>query len=227
MKQTSSKLLAPLGVLAGLVFIGLFFFARFSPKDSAARADSLSSTRIEQADGKYEHVTFAMGCFWHSEEMFSEIKGVITADPGYSGGTEPNPSYEQVSSEATRYAESVEVTFDPKVVSYGKLLQVFFTEHDPTTPNYSVPDRGPQYRSMIFYRNASQKQQAEAYIAKLTEIHSFKAPIVTEVVPFVKFWRAEDYHIHYYRSHPDQSYIANVTRPEIEKFRKDFPDLLQ
>jgi len=159
--------------------------------------------------------------------MFSEIKGVISALPGYSGGTEKDPNYEMVGTGSTRYAESVEVIYDPTVISYGKLLQVFFTEHDPTTPNYQAPDAGPQYRSVIFYHNTVQKKEAEDYIAKLTSIHSFKAPIVTEVAPFVKFYPAEAYHVRYYRNHPDEGYIAGVTRPEVEKFRRDFPELLK
>ncbi|MEP7233872.1 MAG: peptide-methionine (S)-S-oxide reductase MsrA [Ignavibacteriota bacterium] len=174
-----------------------------------------------------EHATFAMGCFWHSEEMFLELKGVKEALPGYSGGSKENPTYEEVGEEQTGHAESVDVTFDPAVITYEQLLTVFFTEHDPTTPNMAYPDRGPQYRSMVFYRNAEQKQQAEAYIAKLTAAHTYDKPIITEVAPFKKFYQAEDYHLRYYRKHPDQSYIAHVTKPEIEKFRKDFAALLQ
>ena len=176
---------------------------------------------------KLERATFAMGCFWHSEEMFLELKGVKEALPGYSGGTKENPTYEEVGSETTGHAESVDILYDPAVITYLQLLEVFFTEHDPTTPNMAYPDEGPQYRSMIFYRNATQKKQAEEYITKLTASKKYAKPVITEVVPFVKFYRAEDYHLRFYRNHPNQSYIAHVTQPEIEKFRKDFPGLLK
>ena len=198
---------------------------------STSRASEIapqSTTDFAPSGAKLEHATFALGCFWHSEEIFLEIKGVVDAQPGYSGGSERDPDYETVSSGTTRFAESVDITYDPSVVSYGKLLQVLFTEHDPTTPNMSYPDQGPQYRSVIFYRNPSQKEQAEKYIATLTEKHTFNAPIVTEVVPFVKFYRAEDYHLRYWQHHKDDGgYITNVTGAEIMKFRKDFPELVK
>ncbi|HZK76710.1 MAG TPA: peptide-methionine (S)-S-oxide reductase MsrA [Candidatus Kapabacteria bacterium] len=177
------------------------------------------------SDSTTQHATFAMGCFWHSEEIFLEIKGVKDAEPGYCGGTEPNPSYELVGSSSTRYAESVDVTFDPAQISYQKLLEVFFAEHDPTTVDRQGPDDGPQYRSAIFYHTAEQKQEAENYIRQIAR--NYTSPIVTELAPFSKFWRAEDYHLRYYRHHPDEPYVASVTRPEVEKFRKDFPQLLK
>jgi len=175
-----------------------------------------------------EKATFSMGCFWHSEEIFSELKGVKEAVPGYAGGTEKNPTYELVSSGTTRYAESVDITYDPSVITYGQLMQVFFTEHDPTTRDYSAPDEGPQYRSVIFYRNDDQKKQAEAYIAQLTASKRYKSPIVTQVTPYTNFYEAEDYHVHYYRLHKnDGGYITSVTGAEIEKFRRDFKPLLK
>jgi peptide-methionine (S)-S-oxide reductase len=183
--------------------------------------------RAQTPSAKTEHATFAMGCFWHSEEMFLETKGVIDALPGYSGGTEKDPSYELVGSGDTRYAESVDITYDPSIISYGKLLQIFFSEHDPTTPNMQYPDIGPQYRSVIFYRNPDQKAQADRYIAQLASAKTFSKPIVTEVVAFDKFYRAEDYHLRYVRNHPNQPYVAGVTKAEIEKFRRDFPDLVK
>ena len=200
---------------------------RSTPKaDSQSAADAEAENRLIAQDTTLQHATFAMGCFWHSEEIFSEIKGVKEALPGYSGGTEPNPSYEQVGTGTTRYAESVEVTFDPKEITYEKLLEVFFAEHDPTTKDYQDPDEGPQYRSAVFYHDAPQKDAIQLYITKLTESHKYRNPIVTEVAPFTKFYKAEDYHIHYYRLHPDQGYIAHVTKPEVEKFRRDYPGLV-
>jgi peptide-methionine (S)-S-oxide reductase len=203
--------------------ITLFFALVFSTFQTPT-ACKAQSPKLER---KLERTTFAMGCFWHSEEIFSEIKGVTQALPGYAGGTEKNPSYEEVSSGTTRYAESVDVTFDPSIVSYGKLLQIFFTEHDPTTPNMAYPDEGSQYRSAIFYHSPAQKEQAEAYVAKMTSLHTFKNPIITQIAPFTTFYEAEGYHIHYYQAHSDQGYISSVTRPEVEKFRRDFPDMLK
>ncbi|HET6401362.1 MAG TPA: peptide-methionine (S)-S-oxide reductase MsrA [Candidatus Kapabacteria bacterium] len=202
------------------IFLPFLLFAiACSSKSDGAKLLKMDS------DSTTQHATFAMGCFWHSEEIFLEIKGVKNALPGYCGGTEPNPSYSLVSTGTTRYAESVDVTFDPSQISYQKLLEVFFKEHDPTTKDRQGPDEGPQYRSVIFYHNAEQKQEAESYIHQIAG--NYSSPIVTELAPFSKFWRAEDYHLRYYRHHPDQPYIASVTKPEVEKFRKDFPELLK
>ncbi len=216
--------------ISNLLFLSgvLLVNAACANHNSSAASDIPANTHPQPAySGKTEKATFALGCFWHSEEMFSELKGVIEAVPGYSGGTAPNPSYEEVCTGSTGHAESVDVTFDPAIISYNQLLQVFFTEHDPTTPNYAAPDEGTQYRSVIFYRNDDQKNMAEKYIANLTASKKYSNPIITQVVPFTKFYQAEDYHLHYYRKHPNQGYIASVTRPEIEKFRADFKDLLK
>ena len=209
-----------LSVLSALAVMGPVIVAcNGSSKPAAAQA----AVAQFDDDSTLQHATFSMGCFWHSEEIFLEIKGVKNALPGYCGGTEPNPSYEEVGSGTTRYAESVDVEYDPTQISYQKLLEVFFAEHDPTTVDRQGPDEGPQYRSAIFYRNAEQQGEAEAYIRQISGRYS--SPIVTQVAPFTKFWRAEAYHLRYYRNHPDQPYIVGVTRPEVEKFRKDFPEL--
>ena len=172
-----------------------------------------------------QHATFAMGCFWHSEEIFLELRGVKNAVPGYCGGTEPNPSYDLVGSGSTRYAESVDVEYDPSQISYRQLLEVFFAEHDPTTIDRQGPDEGPQYRSAIFYHNAEQQREAEEYIKQIAG--HYPSPIATQVAPFSKFWQAEAYHLRYFRNHPYEPYITEVTRPEVEKFRRDFPALLK
>jgi peptide-methionine (S)-S-oxide reductase len=215
-------------ITLNLLLIFSLISAGCTTKQSDAKVEMVKPVAQNLDDKNLEHATFALGCFWHSEEIFLEVKGVKEALPGYSGGTEKSPDYEMVGSGTTGYAESVDVTYDPSVISYGKLLEIFFAEHDPTTPNYAAPDEGPQYRSVIFYRNDDQKKQAEDYIAKLTASHKYSNPIITQVTPFTKFYKAEDYHIRYYRNHPSgQPYIDNVTRPEVEKFRKDFPDLVQ
>jgi peptide-methionine (S)-S-oxide reductase len=215
----------------GNLFFGSVIAASLFLVSMTACATKQSETKptevgeVLEPGKNYEHATFALGCFWHSEEIFLEIKGVKEALPGYCGGTEKDPSYEMVGTGSTGYAESVDVTFDPSVISYGKLLEVFFAEHDPTTPNYAYPDEGHQYRSVIFYRNADQKKQSEDYIAKLTASHKYDKPVITQVTPFTKFYKAEEYHIRYYRNHPSgQPYIDHVTKPEVEKFRKDFPE---
>lgn len=197
-----------------------------SPRQGEAKVEGAKETA--EINKNSEHATFAMGCFWHSEEIFSEIKGVAEALPGYSGGTVKDPSYEEVCSEKTGHAETVDIAYDPSVITYAKLLEVFFAEHDPTTPDMAYPDRGNQYRSVIFYRTPEQKKEADEYIAKLTASKKYTNPIITQVVPFTKFYPAEDYHIAYYRKHlSGQSYIDNVTKPEVEKFRKDFPELVK
>jgi len=211
--------------LTGLI---LFHTACANSSTSKISSEDQSNTRpVQTYSGKTEKATFALGCFWHSEEMFSELKGVINAVPGYCGGTAPNPSYEEVCTGSTGHAESVDITYDPTIITYRQLLEVFFTEHDPTTPNYAAPDEGTQYRSVVFYRNEDQKDMAEKYLAELTASKKYSNPIITQVVPFKQFYQAEDYHLHYYQKHPNQGYIASVTRPEIEKFRKDFKPLLK
>lgn len=207
------------GIVAFVLAVMFFRMCRH-----VARAETELQT---VSDTTLQHATFAMGCFWHSEEIFLEIKGVKEALPGYCGGSEPNPSYELVGSGSTGYAESVDVAFDPKEISYAKLLEVFFREHDPTTRDRQGPDEGPQYRSAIFYHNTQQKWEADVYIAKLTAAHKFSSPIVTQLAPFSRFYRAEGYHLRYFRKHPDEPYVASVTRPEVEKFRRDFPELLK
>lgn len=210
-----------------LLIISLLLIATSCSSKSEGTTPQSAGTKLLaiSADSTTEHATFAMGCFWHSEEIFLEVKGVKNAVPGYCGGTEPNPSYELVGSSTTRYAESVDVEYDPTQISYEKLLEVFFTEHDPTAVDRQGPDEGPQYRSAIFYHNDEQKQEANAYISRISGRYS--SPIVTQVAPCTTFWKAENYHLHYYRNHPDQPYIAEVTQPEVEKFRKDFPNLLK
>jgi peptide-methionine (S)-S-oxide reductase len=171
---------------------------------------------------------FAGGCFWGVEAVFDHVKGVKRAISGYAGGTVPAPSYEQVSTGETGHAESVEVIYDPAQVSYGKLLQIFFSvAHDPTELNRQGPDRGTQYRSAIFYRNAQQEQVAESYIKQLTAAKTFPRPIVTQVAKLGGFYPAEEYHQHYLAQHPDQLYIVINDLPKIAALKKEFPSVYQ
>ena len=178
------------------------------------------------AGTREDTAVFAGGCFWGIETVFEHVKGVSSATAGYSGGNVPAPSYEQVSSGRTGHAESVRVTFDPTQVSYGTLLQIFFSvAHDPTELNRQGPDVGTQYRSIVFYSTAEQKRIAEAYIRQLTEAKIFQRPIVTEVLPLRAFYPAEAYHQHYAMRHPDQPYIAMFDLPKVALLRREFPTL--
>ena len=169
---------------------------------------------------------FAGGCFWGIEAVFDHVKGVKQAISGYAGGQLANPSYEQVSSEQTGHAESVEVIYDPAQVSYGKLLQIFFSvAHDPTQLNRQGPDHGPQYRSAIFYRNAEQKRVAESYIKQLTDAKTFSRPIVTQVAKLPAFYRAEEYHQNYLERNPNQPYIVINDKPKLAALKKQFPEI--
>jgi peptide-methionine (S)-S-oxide reductase len=155
------------------------------------------------------------------------LKGVEKAEPGYCGGKLPNPSYGQVENGDTGHAESLQITFDPKVLSYHDLLRVFFTVRDPTTLNRQGPDEGTQYRSIVFYHNAQQKAVAKQVMQEIAAARLWSGPIVTELVPYPKFYRAEDYHLNYYNLHPDEPYCREVIAPEIESFRSKFHQMLK
>ncbi|MBV9849364.1 MAG: peptide-methionine (S)-S-oxide reductase MsrA [Armatimonadetes bacterium] len=171
--------------------------------------------------------TFAAGCFWSMEAIFQQLRGVEKVEPGYAGGTLPHPRYEQVETGTTGYAETVNITFDPKVISYRDLLRVLLTVRDPTTLNQQGPDAGPQYRSVIFYRSEGQKRAAEMMIRQITTEHLWNQPIVTAIAPFTTFYRAEDYHLDYYRHHPNEPYCQYVIAPEIAQFRAEFKSKLK
>lgn len=169
---------------------------------------------------------FAGGCFWGVEAVFRHVKGVKSAVSGYAGGSVGSPSYEQVSSGDTGHAESVQVIYDPSQVSYGKLLQIFFSVvHDPTQLNRQGPDHGTQYRSAIFYNSPQQQRVAESYIRQLTAAKTFSRPIVTQVSKLNGFYRAEEYHQNYLAQHPNQLYIVINDKPKVEALRKEFPDV--
>ena len=169
-----------------------------------------------------EIATLAGGCFWCLEAVFSDLQGVEKVESGYSGGSLPDPSYHQVCTGATGHAEVVQITYDPQVISFKELSEVFFTIHDPTTLNQQGADVGTQYRSAIFYHSPEQKAVAEGVIAELNAAKLWDAPIVTEVVPFTTFYPAEDYHQEYYQQNPDQPYCRAVIAPKVAKFRKHF-----
>ena len=169
-----------------------------------------------------EVATLAGGCFWCLEAVYDELKGVKSVESGYMGGSVANPSYEAVCGGSTGHAEVVRVTFDPTIVSFKEILDVFFVIHDPTTLNRQGNDSGTQYRSAIFYHSPGQKAAAEGVIADLSSKEIFDDPIVTEISPASAFFPAEDYHQEYFRRNPNQPYCSLVVRPKVAKFRKHF-----
>jgi peptide-methionine (S)-S-oxide reductase len=174
-----------------------------------------------------EIATIAGGCFWCVEAIFTELKGVDKVVSGYSGGAVADPSYEEVCSGTTGHAEAVQITFDPKVISYRDLLRIFFTTHDPTTLNRQGADEGTQYRSAIFYHSPEQKKVAEEVIKEVTTEKLYPNPIVTEVTPFKSFYSAEGYHQDYYARNPNQGYCSFVIAPKVRKFREKYRSLLK
>lgn len=178
-------------------------------------------------DGSREVATLGGGCFWCIEAVFSELNGVERVDSGYAGGSVPNPTYEQVCTGRTGHAEVVQVTFDPRVLSYHDLLTVFFTVHDPTTLNRQGPDTGTQYRSVVFYRNAEQKVTTELVIRELEDQRLWRKKFVTQVVPFEAFYPAEEYHRNYFLRNPNGGYCQLVVAPKVAKFRSKFAGRLK
>jgi peptide-methionine (S)-S-oxide reductase len=187
------------------------------------------SQRPEQASisKALEVATFAAGCFWCTEAVFDQLKGVVRVESGYSGGNVPSPSYEEVCTGDTGHAESIEITFDPSIISFKDLLQIFFTTHDPTTYNRQGGDVGTQYRSAIFYHNPEQEKIARQVIQEFNRSKVWKKPIVTEVVPYREFYKAEDYHQDYYAKNSGQPYCRVVIEPKIAKLREHYREKLK
>jgi len=171
--------------------------------------------------------TYGAGCFWCVEAVFQRLDGVIKVVSGYSGGTTPNPTYEQVCTGTTGYAEVCQIGYDPDRISYEQLLEVFWKTHDPTTKNRQGSDVGTQYRSVIFFHDEEQQRLATSYKQKLEAEHIWSSPILTEIVPFQKFWPAEDYHQNYYDKNSAQGYCRLVITPKLEKFTAIFRDKLK
>jgi peptide-methionine (S)-S-oxide reductase len=171
--------------------------------------------------------TLGGGCFWCTEAVFTELKGVEKVESGYAGGTVANPSYKLVCTGTTGHAEVIQVTFDPNVISFRDLLHIFFTVHDPTTPNRQGADVGTQYRSVIFYHDEEQKKVAEQVMKEVTEQKIWDAPLVTELVPATPFYKAEDYHQEYYANNPNQGYCRIVIAPKVAKFRQHYREKLK
>jgi peptide-methionine (S)-S-oxide reductase len=183
--------------------------------------------QADPAGGPTELATLGGGCFWCVEAVFKEVEGVVAVESGYAGGHVENPTYEQVCTGTTGHAEVCQVRYDPAKISYAELLEIFFKIHDPTTLNRQGADVGTQYRSVIFYHSDDQKKLAEEIRSKLDASGAWDSPIVTEISPAGKFFKAEEYHRDYFRRNPQQGYCQAVIRPKMEKFRKAFEDKLK
>ena len=211
-------------IFAVIIAVGVMFY----PRDKHAT----SSRVLQEQKGsmnlaKLDTATFGAGCFWCVEAVFQNLKGVQSIISGYSGGSVPNPTYKQVCDGTTGHAEACQIMFDPKEISYTELLEVFWKTHDPTTLNRQGHDAGTQYRSAIFYHDDEQKKLAEHYKKELDASGAFDAPIVTEIVPYKNFYKAEAYHQNYYNDNTMQPYCMFVIRPKVEKFKKVFKDKLK
>lgn len=180
-----------------------------------------------EAAGRMQTATLAGGCFWCLQPVFSELRGVEKVDVGYAGGDVPNPSYEDVCTDTTGHAEAVQIGFDPAVISYEDLLRIFFTVHDPTTPNRQGADVGTQYRSAVFVHSPDQKAAVDRVLAELRAKGVWSDPIVTQVTPFTNFYRAEEYHQDYFRKNPYAGYCMSVVAPKVRKFRRHYADRLK
>jgi len=214
--------------LAGCLTLGFAVLLVAGPAQAAPRPPIPAATTdvaIATAPGRQTAV-FAGGCFWGTQSVFERVRGVLSTTVGYAGGTASTASYDQVTTETTGHAESVEVVYDPSKITYGQLLRIFFSvAHDPTQLNRQGPDVGTSYRSAIFYASDEQKRIADAYIAQLEAEKVFPNRIVTQVTPFKGFYRAEDYHQDYAYYHPDNPYILVCDRPKIEALKQQFPEL--
>lgn len=186
----------------------------------------LTFTNLTMAQ-QLETATLAGGCFWCTEAVYKELKGVSDIKPGYSGGHVKNPSYREVCNGTTGHAEVIQLTFDPSVVSFSEILEVFFMTHDPTTLNRQGNDVGTQYRSAVFYHNEDQKQTAEKVIRLFEQEKVYDKPIVTEVTAFDKFYVAEDYHFNYFARNKNEPYCQYVVAPKVEKFKKIFKEKMK
>jgi peptide-methionine (S)-S-oxide reductase len=225
MRRSLPNIAAALAVLT----VALVLFAAKLTSGASRTSEgpvAAPSFDVQVAGATEDTAVFAGGCFWGVDAVYKHVKGVKRVVSGYAGGDVANPSYEQVSTGNTGNAESVQVIYDPSQVSYGKLLQIFFSvAHDPTQLNRQGPDRGTQYRSAIFYNNAQQQQVAEAYIKQLTAAKTFSRPIVTQVAKLHGFYPAEAYHQNYLAEHPNQPYIVINDQPKIAALKKQFPDI--
>ena len=206
----------------------LFLSSCSQAETEEVTASEINESNLAQADtAGLAKATFAGGCFWCTEAYFERLAGVKAVISGYSGGSERNPTYEQVSSGLASHAEAVQVYYNPNQITYLDLVNVFFDTHDPTTLNRQGPDYGKQYRSIVFYRTPQEKAVLTEYIKKLNESGKHKKKVVTIVQPFKKFWPAEAYHQDYYERNPSDPYVVSVARPKVRKFEANYKQKLK
>jgi peptide-methionine (S)-S-oxide reductase len=211
-----------LGYIAFVLAISINACAQPQKKESNKQKPQIKSSSMGT-----EIITFGSGCFWCTEAIFQQVKGVEKVVSGYSGGHVVNPTYEQVCDKNTGHAEVCQLTFDPSQVSVDELLEIFWQTHDPTTLNQQGNDVGPQYRSVVFYHNEMQKQRAEFFLNELSKSGAYEKPIVTTIEPYKNFYKAENYHQDYYKQNGSQPYCYFVIRPKVEKFEKAFKDKMK
>lgn len=214
---------------SALTFSILFCSALFScapneNPDKSMNPLNAATSLTGSLHANYDTATLANGCFWCTEAIFQQLKGVQKVTSGYSGGQVVNPTYKEVCTGTTGHAECIQIVFDPSQISFDELLEVFWQTHDPTTLNRQGNDEGPQYRSAVFYHNEEQKKKAEHYKAELGKSGAFNNPIVTEISPYINFYKAENYHQDYYNNNGSQPYCYFVIKPKLEKFQKVFKD---
>lgn len=205
-----------------LIFMGLIF-----TQCASGQKDKSTETTTKPELQNLETAYFASGCFWCVEAIYESVIGVEEAVSGYSGGKEKNPTYRQVSGGQTGHAEAVKVYYDPEVVSFKTLVKVYYGSQNPTTINGQAPDFGLQYRSIIFYENEQEKMIAETYRDSLDASGTYTDPIATEILPFQKFWEAEEYHQDYEKRNPYQPYVRSVSVPRLKRFQARFPELIK
>lgn len=220
------KKLIILILIMALIVSGIFF-AIGCKSPETEEVIEITSEPVSQTINGNEIAVLGGGCFWSMEAIFSQLKGVEDAEVGYAGGFKDNPTYKEMAITDTGHAEVVRVTFDPEIISYEKLLEVFFYVHDPTTLNRQGNDVGTQYRSIILFADSEQEKISREYITALGEQGVFDDPIVTEVEPLDKYFTAEDYHQEYFENNSSQPYCAFVVAPKIEKFEEKYADLLK
>lgn len=211
-------------IVASIASLSIAFIAK--PKDANLAQMGTIETHIPQPKNT-EVATLAGGCFWKMDASYQQLKGVTKVEVGYAGGTKVNPTYEDVSTRTTGHAETVQVTFDSTIISYHDILEVYWEIHDATVLNQEGNDRGNDYRSAVFYRSESQKQEAETLLASLNKTLKYGRPLVTAIEPFKNFYKAEQYHQNYYNQHPNEPYTQNVVRKKVEHFEQVFKSKLK
>jgi len=209
------------------LFSIVLFLVGCNKRETNAQSEKINEKENQMNESGLEKATFGSGCFWCTEAIFENLNGVTSVVSGYAGGHVDNPTYEDVCTGTTGHAEVTQITYDPSVISYDELLEVFWKTHDPTTLNRQGNDVGPQYRSVIFYHNEEQKALAEKYKDELNKSGAWDNPIVTEITAYTNFYAAEKYHQNYYENNPNQGYCAFVIAPKLEKFKKVFKDKLK